>query len=233
MYESKDAQYFSFVRRDIAPLLPADCGRVLELGCGGGGTLAWLKSAGRAAHTTGVELCAGPAAAARTRVDRVIEGDLDEALETLPREAFDLVLCLDVLEHLVDPWDAVRRARNLLRPGGSLVVSLPNVRHHSVVLPLLFKGSWRYRDAGIMDRTHLRFFSRDGARELLTQGGLRLAASIDSGIQRTRRRDAWKGLLSLTPLRDLAVFQFLLRAERPLAESERVAALQGAQPLAA
>ena len=215
MYDTKDAGYFGHVRADIAPLLPADCGAVLELGCGGGGTLAWLKASGRARHTTGMELCAAPAAIARTRVDQLIEGDLTPGLATLPAAGFDLVLCLDVLEHLIDPWQAVRQAAQALRPGGSLIMSLPNVRHHSVLWPLLKRGVWQYQDAGIMDRTHLRFFTRAGAIELLQQAGLELRDVMDVGLAPTRRREAWKHLLPFLPGRDFAVFQFLMRATKP------------------
>jgi hypothetical protein len=71
-YEPKNDAYFSFTRTDIAPLLPAQCGAVIELGCGGGGTLAWLKDSGRARHTTGMALCAEPASVAGQQVDRFL-----------------------------------------------------------------------------------------------------------------------------------------------------------------
>lgn len=216
MYDDKNQDYFAHVRKDIEPLLPERSGSVLELGCGGGATLAWLKATGRARHTTGVELCAQPAAVARERVDRLIEGDLGQVIDQLQRGSFDLVLCLDVLEHLVDPWAEVKRIHALLRPGGTLIVSLPNVRHHSVVLPLLLAGIWRYEDAGIMDRTHLRFFTRAGAHELLTRNGFEIARSLDTGMAPNRMRELWKPLLALTPWRDLGVFQFLLQAKKPL-----------------
>jgi 2-polyprenyl-3-methyl-5-hydroxy-6-metoxy-1,4-benzoquinol methylase len=216
LYEHKNEAYFSFVRTDIGPLLPEKCGNVIELGCGGGSTLAWLKSTGIASHTTGMELCAEPAAQARKRVDRVIEGDLDVALSQLDSESYDMVLCLDVLEHLVDPWNTVQRLFGLLRPGGSILISVPNIRHYSVLLPLLLNGTWRYQDAGIMDRSHLRFFSRDSAREMLTQGGFVINGGIDTGTKPLRRREIWKSLIARTMWRDLCVFQFLLRAEKPM-----------------
>jgi SAM-dependent methyltransferase len=215
LYENKDHAYFSFVRTDIAPLLPENCGNIIELGCGGGGTLAWLKNSGMARHTTGIELCAEPASVARSQVDQVIEGDLDCAMKQLNDGHYDLVLCLDVLEHLVDPWATVQRIYSLLRPGGSILISVPNVRHYSVLLPLLRDGSWRYQEAGILDRSHLRFFSRDGATELLTQNGFVIKASADNGLKPTRRREIWKTLLAKTSWRDFCVFQFLLVAEKP------------------
>ena len=214
MYDTKVNEYFSFVRKDIAPLLPSRSDEVLELGCGAGGTLGWLKSDGYAQHTTGMELCAEPASIARTRVDKVLEGDVNATMGQLPVEGFDLVLCLDVLEHLVDPWETVKRLYGLTRTGGTLIVSLPNIQHYKVVLPLLFKGDWRYKEEGIMDRTHLRFFSRQSATEMLVNAGFKITACIDSGYNSRRLFKLWKCLLSRTSMRDLTASQLVFRAEK-------------------
>ena len=216
MYDSKNKSYFSLVRKDIFPLLPKNCGDVIELGCGDGGTLAWLKATGRARHTTGMELCQAPASLARAQVDHVIEGNIELTIKNLDSESYDLVLCLDVLEHLVDPWTVVQELYMLLRPGGSIIISLPNVRNYRVVLPLLFNGTWRYQKYGIMDHTHLRFFAREGAQKILTENGFIIKDSADNGLQPRRKLELWKAVLAKTVLRDLIVFQFLLRAEKPL-----------------
>lgn len=208
MYEDKQDWYFSLVRQDIAPLLPAHARQVLELGCGDGATLAWLKASGLATHTTGVELMPGVAEVARTRVDRVCEGDVGAVLPSLAEGAYDLVLCLDVLEHLVDPWSTLRRANRLLRPGGQLIVSLPNVRHHSVLLPLLLGDRWQYEDAGIMDRTHLRFFTRRGARQLVQQAGFQITDLRCTYAWGSH--DRWKDWATLTLLRGLWAYQYLI-----------------------
>ena len=209
--------YYTFVRREIQPLLPKRARHVLEVGCGQGSTLAWLKSAGIAARTTGIELDPVAAAAARTHADRLIEGDAESAIDALPVGGFDLVLCLDVLEHLVDPWRAMQRLARVLEPGGRAIVSVPNVRHYSVSLPLVWSGRWQYEEAGILDRTHLRFFSRAGATALLTGAGLEPAGQVDTGLEVRRRKELWKPLLAKTPWRDLGVFQFVMAGRKPLA----------------
>ena len=217
MYEDKQDWYYAFVRKDIEPLLPAQAARVLEVGCGGGATLQWLKQSGRAAWTAGIELSPEAAHIAATRADQVLCGDVDALLGSFAEGSFDLILCLDVLEHLVDPWKTLEKIAKLLRPGARIITSLPNVQHHSVVLPLLFKGQWAYTDAGIMDRTHLRFFSRAGGRELMTLAGLKEVRALPT--YRWHGWDKWLDRATGTLLRGLLACQYLVLAERPAIQS--------------
>jgi len=174
-YAAKPAFYFDNVRSEIAPLLPLHAARVLDVGCGAGATLQWLKQGGRCGVGVGIEMMESAAAIARGRIDEVHVGDATLLVDTaFAPQSFDLVLCLDVLEHLVDPWAFVAKLCPLLRPGGRVIASLPNVRHLRVVLPLLLAGRWRYEASGILDRTHLRFFTRESALELMSTGGLRV-----------------------------------------------------------
>lgn len=213
MYEDKNTNYFRLVRKDITPLLPAHVERVLEIGCGTGATLAWLKNEGRADWVGGIELNPAAAALARPRLNLLLEGDVDRQIEQLPPQSIDLILCLDVLEHLVDPWQTLQRIESRLRPGGQLIVSLPNIRHYSVLLPLLLRGRWHYEPAGIMDRTHLRFFSRQSAVELLQQAGLPVSQLRSTYAWGTW--DRWKDWFSLGLLRGFFSFQYLLAARKP------------------
>ncbi|HYD65228.1 class I SAM-dependent methyltransferase [Azospirillum sp.] len=214
--------YHDQVRRDVAPLLPARTRRVLEIGCGTGATLAWLKAERGAEETIGVEIEPAAADAARGRVDRLVVGDLTRMdLETgqetggvaIAPGSLDLVMALDVLEHLPDPWDAVRRLTRLLAPDGALIASLPNVAHFSVSLGLALGNRWRYADWGILDRTHLRFFVRDTAVDLLQAGGLVVDRGVLLGLEpgrRTRLADR----LTLGRARHLLTHGFILRAVR-------------------
>jgi len=183
-YSTKSASYFSGARCEIEPLLPGKVERVLDLGCGAGGTLGWLQATGRAIHTVGVELFLPAANQARQVADEVY--CLDFEREPLPQDLgrFDLILCLDVLEHLVDPWGAVDRlVREQLGRGGTLLISVPNVRHHSVLLPLLLRGKWEYQDHGPLDRTHLRFFTRSSAVQMLVHPLLSAPRCIPTGFE--------------------------------------------------
>ena len=177
------SEYFGRSRGEVLPYVPHESRRVLELGCGSGATLESVKNwlgAPDGLWLAGVEINAMMAEAARGVANQVWIGDveaLDFAAEIQPG-SLDLILCLDVLEHLVDPWGMVRKLTPLLKPGGRLIASIPNVRHWKFIWNLLFHADFNYRDSGLLDRTHLRFFVKKTAAELVTCGGLRLYGVI-------------------------------------------------------
>jgi SAM-dependent methyltransferase len=213
LYAEKANTYFDRVRTEILPLLPAgSVDRVLEIGCGSGDTLAYLQASGRCRWTCGVELFAEAADTARGRLDEVYEGNIEQMELPIAPASLDVVLCLDVLEHLIDPWAAAARLARLLKPGGVLIASIPNVRHFRVVMPLLVRGRWEYGQFGLMDRTHLRFFTERSATQLLQQAGLRVDAVHKSGLDSLRKRAAV--MLSAGLLEPLLVFQYLIRGVR-------------------
>ncbi len=208
-YTGKHERYFDHVRREIEPLLPPHAGQVLEVGCGTGATLQWLQASGRCSRTTGIERYETAAEQARARVDELHVGDAEQLVaQAFMPARFDLLLCLDVLEHLVDPWAFVQQAQQLLKPGGLMIASIPNVRHARVVLPLLLQGRWQYEDAGQLDRTHLRFFTRSTALQLMQTRGLQLQhwqrrmppAASRSGIVNTLSFGVFKDFLAMSYL---------------------------------
>lgn len=210
-YKQKDTAYFSHARTEIAPLLPnAPSCRVLEIGCSGGHTLSWLKTTQRCAWAAGVEPYAELDASTRPHIDAFWKMDIEKQLPELPPESVDLLLCLDVLEHLVDPWETVRRLDHLLKPGGTIIISLPNLRNYHVVLDLLLRGRFDYADAGILDRTHLRFFTRRSGVALAETAGARVTQVIGTETRRWQKK-----LLVKLGLGDLLARQFIMRAEKP------------------
>jgi len=176
------AQYYHFVRTQIAPLLPKRPKKILEVGCASGATLRWLKSLFPDAETTGVELNSALLPELRQNADIAIIGTIEDCIPKL--DHYDLILALDVLEHLVDSLGTLRRlCDNLERPNGRVIVSLPNVAHLSVSAPLLFRRRFEYQDAGILDRTHMRFFTEASAIELLNKAGLIVTSGVIAGLQ--------------------------------------------------
>lgn len=171
--------YYEHVRRDALSILEPS-GRLLEIGAGGGGTLAEAKRIGLAEEVIGVDR-QRPLPHFAPEIDLWIEGDLEaedtwNELSELEVNPVDSAMCLDVLEHLVDPWSTLERIRGLVRPGGQLVVSIPNVNHYSVVFPLVLRGRWDLQDAGVLDRTHLRFFVRGTIEEMIKSAGWNVEA---------------------------------------------------------
>jgi 2-polyprenyl-3-methyl-5-hydroxy-6-metoxy-1,4-benzoquinol methylase len=198
----------------VAPFLPGRDLRILEIGCGAGATLAWLRAEGFCAWAGGVETYAPAAEQARGRLDRLWSGDIETLELNIAPGSLDAVLCLDVLEHLVDPWRVVARLGTLLRPSGAMIASIPNIRYHKVALPLLLRGRFDYAEGGVLDRTHLRFFVRDTAVALMESGGLRVDR-IEPLVKLKPWRLRW--LIAKATggrLIDLMALQYLIRARR-------------------
>jgi SAM-dependent methyltransferase len=163
--------YYDWARPEVVEAARPAGKRVLDVGCAAGAMGAAMLAAG-AAEVAGVEVVAGAAARARTRLTAVYQLDA-EALPELPYPDgyFDVMTFADVLEHLRDPAAVLRHLRRWLADDGRIVCSIPNVRHASVLVPLLVEGRFDYADAGILDRTHLRFFTVDGMVKLLAAAG--------------------------------------------------------------
>jgi len=144
---------------------------VLDLGCATGYLAEAL--AARGCRVSGVELVPEAAEKARPFLERLVTGDLNELdlVSAFGPMSFDVLMCGDVLEHLADPAAVLRRAIPVLAPGGSVVISIPNVAHGSIRLALL-QGRWQYTETGLLDRTHLRFFTLRALDELLAAAGL-------------------------------------------------------------
>jgi SAM-dependent methyltransferase len=209
------AAAYERARPEITVHVPRGARRVLDLGCATGTTGAALKARGPV-EVVGVEREPDYAREAAERLDRVITADV-ETLDPAALGRFDALVAADVLEHLVDPWSALERYVRLLEPGGTAVVSLPNVGHWSTYAYLL-RGTWPRRPEGIFDATHLRWFTLSDALGLLTQAGLEPQAVVRRGWI------AWRGsradvlappLLKVPGIRTLFTFQHVIRAVRP------------------
>ncbi len=189
--------------------------RILDAGCAAGGNGALLKKAG-AREVVGIELSAEAAGLARTCLDAVIEGDLATVdLEPLAGEPFDAVLFVDVLEHLLEPRAALVRYLALVRPGGLVVASIPNVAHVWVIANLL-AARWPQKDSGIFDRTHVRFFARRDMVRLLESAGLEVL-EVRPYYSRYRSIRALSLGLSLYVFRAYFARQYLLVGRLPQA----------------
>ena len=165
-------EYFELSRPELRERVPHTARRVLDVGCGAGALGAALKDERPQLEVVGLEGFAAAAEEAAGRLDRALHVDLD-TLTDLPADlgAFDCMIFGDVLEHLRDPARLLRVLRPALAPGGAIVCSVPNVKHWSVIMPLLVQDRWEYRDSGLLDRTHVHFFTLEELGRMLTECG--------------------------------------------------------------
>jgi SAM-dependent methyltransferase len=153
-------------------MIPPGVESILEVGCGAGQTGALLRKRG-VRELIGVEINPHLSPFSRPYYSRLIIGDVEqENLWGIRAESLDCLLYPDVLEHLRNPWKVVRQHMRLLRPRGFVVASIPNVRYYKAVRDLVIRGRWDYQDAGILDRGHLRFFTRMSIEDLFLSSGL-------------------------------------------------------------
>lgn len=170
--DSKPTTYFEHARPDVQELVPRSARRILDVGCGAGRLGAALKLR-QPAHVTGIELNPAAATAARDQIDAVKIANLELDDLDFGDGQFDCVICADILEHLRRPEIVLKNIRRWLSPEGMLILSVPNVRNHTVVQSLL-AGNWTYESAGLLDSDHVRFFTRRELEKLLFRAGFEI-----------------------------------------------------------
>lgn len=206
---NQDLSYYQHIRQDILPLLPKQPSRILDVGAGSGATLAWLKTIFPQAQTTGIELNPALVLELEKNADIAVIGDIDQCYARLAR--YDLILFLDVLEHLTDSLGTLKKLSETLEPGGCVIVSVPNVAHLSVSMPLLLRRQFAYRDAGILDRTHLRFFVETTAVALLNDANFRVTKGLAAGLGGPRSK--FLDLITFGLLRHHLAKQYIMLGE--------------------
>jgi 2-polyprenyl-3-methyl-5-hydroxy-6-metoxy-1,4-benzoquinol methylase len=191
---------------------------VLEVGCSTGYFTKILAE--RGCSVVGIEIDCDAARTAEQWADRVIVGNIDDGgvWDEVKDESFDVVVLGDVLEHLRDPLGSLRQAAGKLKPSGSVVTSLPNVAHGDVRIGLM-QGQFRYRPTGLLDRTHLRFFTLESIRDLLKEAGLVVVDTrraivplfqTEVGVQREDVSDALLDELLADP--EVEVYQYVMQS---------------------
>lgn len=209
-YAAKSERYFACARLDFVDALPASAS-VLEIGCGNGATGALALARGKARRYCGVELMPGPGAAARQVLSEVIVGDVERLELPWARASFDALIMSEVLEHLVEPWAALDRLAPLVRGGGILLASSPNVAHWRVIRELL-AGRFPLADQGVFDRTHMRWFTPSTYRAMIERAGFSVERMGPVAPRGPRSRLASR--LAGTRLDHLLVTQICIHARR-------------------
>lgn len=200
----------------MLPFIPKTARRILDVGCGEGyfGRLVKEKTN---AEVWGIELVPVAADVAQQKLDQVLCGDVLEQLERLRGQQFDCIIFNDVLEHLVDPYHVLLAIKRLFTVNGVVVCSIPNVRYFRNLFNLAVRGQWRYTEDGILDKTHLRFFTKKSIIEMFESLGYRIR--VLEGINPT---PSWKvALLNLVTFgffADTRYLRFACVAESILAD---------------
>ncbi len=168
--------YYQNQRPEILALIPPSSRWVLDVGCAAGEMGRQLKAQRPGVQVVGIEKEERALERARDNLDVVIPTNMDmfEALP-YPAEFFDCITCGDILEHLRDPELVLAKLLAYLKPNGTLVCSIPNIRHQSVLLDLLVNGRWQYQDEGLLDRTHIHFFTLAEIQAMMNRLGLKIS----------------------------------------------------------
>ncbi len=169
--------YYESARKDVIDFifrhnLPHE--RILEIGCAKGLTGRIIRKLGKTSEYIGIEISEEATSEAKKHIDKVIVGDIEKInLEDygIKKDSIDLILCLDVLEHLYNPWKVLSDLQEYLRYGGYLVASIPNVQNISIINSLV-NGRWSYEEAGLLDSTHIRFFTLHEIINMFSISGL-------------------------------------------------------------
>jgi len=168
--DAKPDTYYQGTRNEMLRFIPEGVETVLEVGCAAGGFGRQLKQRG-VREVWGVEVVESAAQQAQEVLDKVLIGDIADLIDQLPANYFDVVVFNDVLEHLVDPFTVLARIKSRIRAGGMVVSSIPNIRYYHTFRELVLHKTWEYEESGILDRTHLRFFTVKSIRNMYERLG--------------------------------------------------------------
>ena len=208
---------YTTARPDVASLVPESVRKVLDIGCATGSLGASLKQRGNIT-VVGIGVNETMAKLAAERLDKVIVGDIEKIRleEYFGPAQFDCIIFADVLEHLIDPWTVLQKTVYLLDTGGIIVASIPNIRYFHTFFTVYVRGYWPYREAGIYDKTHLRFFTLRTIHELFSQAGLDITRMVRKYrlIEKSHPLNKFSKYFSLYLFRDLFTYQYLITAKR-------------------
>ena len=164
------ANYYKFTRPEVAAFVPKSIKTILDIGCGEGAFLHSIKEQ-IGAETWGVELVPEVAEKAKRQVENVLIGKIEDVLNLIPDGYFDCITFNDVLEHLLEPANVLNMVKTKLSRNGVIIASIPNVRYFFNLYELLVKKDWEYKDAGILDSTHYRFFTQKSMLRMFELAG--------------------------------------------------------------
>lgn len=226
MYEKKAGIYFDNSRTDLLNMIPEKNrhGALLEIGAGTGTTLLDARKNGFAQKVYGVELFEIENSSQTSPVfEEFILGNIEKIDLPFPEAHFDVILCGDVLEHLIDPQKVLVKLKKHLKDDGIFLASIPNIREWGTMKTIFFKGDFHYVDSGILDKTHLRFFTKKNMLNLFTESGFTVQTIIGTNKAARNTRKAfsryffnlkWLRLFFALFMSEFSHVQFLIVAQK-------------------
>ena len=172
-YAEKDNSYYDLVRKEILDLIPGSTKHLLDIGCGTGAISSMAKKKFHIDEVIGIEKFENAASVAATKLDKVFCGDIESLQLDYAGNYFDCILCADILEHLINPENVLRKLKALLSDSGVLITSLPNIRHIVPLLKIMF-DKLEYEESGVLDKTHLRFFTLHTMKKMFAETGFEI-----------------------------------------------------------
>ncbi|MEI6140240.1 MAG: class I SAM-dependent methyltransferase [Mariniphaga sp.] len=203
--------YYSQTRPEVAAFVPIITKSIIDIGCSDGDFLQFVKKQ-TGAETWGIESVPEIAEEARNKIDHILIGKIEELISSLPDGYFDCISFNDVLEHLIEPTEVLKMMRHKLSENGVVIASIPNVRYFFNLRDLLIYRDWHYIGNGILDSTHLRFFTRKSMKRMFEDAGYKITSQV--GINKIV---SWKFqllyFLTLGILGDTKYLQFVCVAK--------------------
>jgi 2-polyprenyl-3-methyl-5-hydroxy-6-metoxy-1,4-benzoquinol methylase len=211
-YQNKTGKYYTNIRTEMVNYFPDHAKTVLDVGCGQGSFAKYIKDKFKT-ETWGIEYMASEADEAVKVLDKVFSGLCEDFIDDLPDNYFDVIYFNDVLEHLVDPYMVLEKMRHKLTEKGRIISSIPNIRNHNSLRMFLFNKDWKYENSGVMDHTHLRFFTKKSIRRMYENLGYKVLKH--EGINRSKSlKPYFINLLLLFSASDIFYTQYATVAQK-------------------
>lgn len=205
-YQNKPSGYYDNVRKEMLKFLPETAKKIMDVGCGNGAFASLVKQRNNA-EVWGIELMEEEAKVAQTVLHKVFIGNCEKYIDGLPENYFDAIYFNDVLEHLVDPYAVLETLKSKLSPKGVIISSIPNVRFFRTFWRVVFLKDWKYDEYGIMDKTHLRFFTGKSIKRMYEELGYEVL--IHEGINITKSlKPILFNILTLFTQMDIRIHQY-------------------------
>jgi SAM-dependent methyltransferase len=215
LYNRKADSYFSNVRWDLIELVPKGDHNILEIGCGNGTTLKVLKEIGKAKKIYGIEINEKLSIQLSQNLDEFIIGDIESMDAPFEEKYFDYILFGDVLEHLIFPENILREYNRLLKDDGFMIVSVPNIRHFRILINLILYDKFEYVDAGILDKSHLRFFTKREIKRMFEKENLEITYIEPNPCQLIKDiDDKFFKVFRLLPGNSYFTVQYIIKARK-------------------